>query len=137
MNASIHLRLVTDRPRTRGECVDAPRPCPYSGCRYHLSLDVAKRAVGVRAPPRVRVYHPDEDGDPILEGRDSCALDVADRGGASFDEIAKMLNVTRQRVQQIEIQALSLDFVRKHAMEMGEDPLGDAEFDYPKRATGY
>ena len=24
------------RPRTRAECIDGPRPCPHSSCRYHL-----------------------------------------------------------------------------------------------------
>jgi hypothetical protein len=29
--------VLTDwRPRTRGDCADGPRPCPFIGCRYHL-----------------------------------------------------------------------------------------------------
>jgi hypothetical protein len=28
------------RPRTRGECRDAERPCPFVACKHHLYLDV-------------------------------------------------------------------------------------------------
>ena len=35
-------RLVDDmwyeRPKTRSECVDGPRPCAFVSCKYHLSL---------------------------------------------------------------------------------------------------
>lgn len=30
------------RPRTRADCVDAPRPCPWASCRHHLLLEVSK-----------------------------------------------------------------------------------------------
>src|ERR1019366_2346037 len=29
-----------ERPKTRGDCVDGPRPCPWAGCRQHLYLEV-------------------------------------------------------------------------------------------------
>jgi len=31
------------KPRTRAECVDGPRPCPYVSCQHHLYLDVSAR----------------------------------------------------------------------------------------------
>jgi hypothetical protein len=31
---------LTPRPRTRGECKDGARPCPWAGCAHHLFLDV-------------------------------------------------------------------------------------------------
>jgi hypothetical protein len=36
---------VTDveRPRTRAECKDEPRPCPWVACKHHLYLDINPR----------------------------------------------------------------------------------------------
>ncbi len=31
---------VHARPRTRGDCADGPRPCPWYRCRHHLGLEV-------------------------------------------------------------------------------------------------
>jgi hypothetical protein len=30
------------RPKTRAECRDEARPCPWVGCKHHLLLEVAK-----------------------------------------------------------------------------------------------
>jgi len=38
-----------ERPRSRSECSDAPRPCPFVSCKHHLFLDVSARTGG--APP--------------------------------------------------------------------------------------
>jgi len=37
----------------------------------------------------------------------SCALDVADLGGTAIESVGDLLNVTRERVRQIETQALA------------------------------
>jgi DNA-directed RNA polymerase sigma subunit (sigma70/sigma32) len=37
----------------------------------------------------------------------SCALDVADLGGTAIEAVSELLNVTRERIRQIEMQALS------------------------------
>lgn len=37
---------------------------------------------------------------------ETCALDVADRGGEPLETIGEMLGVTRERIRQIEVQAL-------------------------------
>lgn len=56
------------RPRTYGECIDLPRPCPYAGCRYHLMLDVRRNgSISMNA-------------EDIESMTDTCALDVAARG---------------------------------------------------------
>jgi hypothetical protein len=34
--------LQIPRPKTRGECSEEARPCPWVGCRHHLLLEVAK-----------------------------------------------------------------------------------------------
>ena len=28
------------RPKTRGDCANVARPCPYVSCKYHLYIDV-------------------------------------------------------------------------------------------------
>src|SRR5688572_7854160 len=92
------LRLVTeypdvDRPRTRGDCEAASRPCPFASCRHHLYLDVHP------STGSLKLNFPDVDPDEIPE---TCSLDVAARGGATLEELGHLLNLTRERVRQIE-----------------------------------
>jgi hypothetical protein len=83
------------RPRTRGDCFGGPRPCPWASCRWHLWPTVAATTLHAgRTPPE-----PDE----LAE---TCALDVADRGGATLDEVGEACHVTRERIRQIEARAL-------------------------------
>ena len=51
----------------------------------------------------VRATWPDRDIDQIP---DTCALDVADRGGSTFEEIASVMNISNERAQQIVRKAL-------------------------------
>jgi DNA-directed RNA polymerase sigma subunit (sigma70/sigma32) len=37
---------------------------------------------------------------------ETCALDVADRGGVTLEEVGGWLNLTRERVRQLEVHAL-------------------------------
>lgn len=89
------------RPKTRGDCLDggsnAARPCPYAGCRYHLALYVSHTGA---------ITVPFGDGD-VARLRQSCALDVVDAhpNGATLDEVGLVLNVSRERVRQIEAAA--------------------------------
>jgi hypothetical protein len=96
--ALLHPSTDDRRPLYRGDCVDGPRPCPWVGCRYHLFLDETG-AVG-----SLKFNHPDREPDELDE---TCALDVADRGGATLDEIGELMNITRERVRQIETIALT------------------------------
>jgi hypothetical protein len=90
--------LPTDhpRPRTRRECIDGARPCPYAACEHHLYLDVDPKG-------HIRLNFPGIGPDEMGE---SCALDVADRRSHSFDEVGNAMNLTYERVRQIEEVAL-------------------------------
>lgn len=88
-----------NRPTRRGECLpsgwNGERPCPWVGCRYHLGIYVAPTTGFLRARPGV------EEGDLAGLG-DTCALDVADRGGHTLEETGEVLGVTRERIRQLE-----------------------------------
>ncbi len=86
------------RPATRSDCAEALRPCPHVACRHHLYLDVNPET------GTIKLNFPDLE---VWELTDSCALDVAERGPTSLDDVSLLLNVTRERVRQIETQAIS------------------------------
>lgn len=86
------------RPRVRGECVDGPRPCPYVGCRYHLFTDTLQKG-SLRLQGKGTI-------DDLLAMAQTCALDVADEGGATLDAIGLLMTVHRERIRQIEKAAL-------------------------------
>lgn len=85
------------RPRTRAECVDLPRPCPFVGCKHNLYMNVK---------PDTGTIRWNYDCEP-LEMETSCALDVAARGGMSLEDTGKIIGITRERVRQIEEVALA------------------------------
>lgn len=89
-----------DRPKTRGDCLHgkfAVRPCPFVGCAYHLYMDVDPES------GNYTLRFPDRDPTELV---DTCALDVADRGSHNLEEIGDRLNLTRERVRQIESTAI-------------------------------
>ncbi len=85
------------KPRTRADCVDMERPCPYVSCKYHLYIDVHP----VRGS--IKVNFPDLE---VWEMTETCALDVADRGGITLEEVGEIMNLTRERVRQVETAGL-------------------------------
>lgn len=87
------------RPATRAECVDGSRPCPFVSCKHHLYLDVTPKTGAIK------LNFPDLEVEQLTE---SCTLDVADRGGATLEEVGAIANITRERIRQIEVKALAL-----------------------------
>lgn len=87
------------RPKTRGECADVPRPCPFVSCRHHLYLDVKPNtgSITFNAPD----IEPHE-----MPAGGSCSLDVAELGGSTLHVVGRLLGVDRERVRQIEELAL-------------------------------
>jgi len=86
------------KPSTRAECRDMDRPCPFVSCKYHLYIDVHP----VRGS--IKLNFPDVD---VWEMTETCALDVADRGGITLEEVGEIMNLTRERVRQVETAGLS------------------------------
>lgn len=86
------------RPKTRADCSQMERPCPFVSCKYHLYIDVH--------PLRgsIKVNFPDKE---VWEMDETCALDVADRGGITLEEVGEIMNLTRERVRQVETAGLS------------------------------
>jgi hypothetical protein len=87
-----------ERPRTRAECAGGERPCPFVSCKHHLYLDVSAKTGAIK------LNFPDLE---VWEMNESCALDVADRGGVTLEEAGAHLNVTRERVRQLEVTGLA------------------------------
>jgi len=85
------------RPRTRGECENDERPCPWVSCRHHLYLDFISDSGSLLVNfPNLQPW----------ELRETCSLDVARDGGATLDEVGELLNLTSERARQIEVSAL-------------------------------
>jgi hypothetical protein len=95
------IRLTDDmwyeRPKTRADCVSGPRPCPFVSCKYHLYLDVKDDTHSLKLNfPHLEVH----------ELEHTCALDVADKGGLTLEEVGHIMNLTRERVRQVEVAGL-------------------------------
>ena len=84
------------RPRTRGDCVGGMRPCPFVGCKHNLYLDVS--SIG-----SIKFNFPELEPEEMKE---SCSLDIADRGGMTLQEVGDLFLLTRERARQIEINIL-------------------------------
>jgi hypothetical protein len=107
------------RPRLRGDCEPCPscqqdrdaalarigslvcghtpaqqvchsRPCMFLACRYHLSAEVTPYG-------SIRVMAEDLEAE-----KETCALDVADRGVHTLEYVGEILHITRERTRQIE-----------------------------------
>ena len=96
--------LEAQRPKTRSECQSGPRPCPHVSCRHHLYLDVSPKTGAIK------LNFPDlEPWELSL----SCALDIAEDGGRTLEDVGEIMNLTRERIRQLELKALSrLEAVR-------------------------
>ncbi len=119
---------VVHRPRTRGECVDGPRPCPWVSCRHHLYLEYMPppRQPGQPAPVgpgALKVNFPDRDPGELGE---SCSLDVAERGGITLEEVGKLMSVTRERVRQIEVRVMKRLVQDEDVEDLRDEMLGRA-----------
>ena len=86
-----------ERPGSREACQGMPRPCPFVSCSHHLYLDVNPETGAIKLNfPHLEVW----------EMAETCSLDVADRGGITLEEVGAILNLTRERIRQVEVRGL-------------------------------
>ena len=95
---TLMAEIEATRPKSRGDCAAGPRPCPYVSCKFNLYVDVNPRTGSVK------MNFPDKE---LWELADTCALDVADRGGITLEEVGVIMNLTRERVRQLETRGLT------------------------------
>jgi hypothetical protein len=79
---------------TKGACRRLPAPCPHDLCRFNLTAEYRERRGSKAAEPP-----------PPIVG-EACALEAAENGGMTLQEVATRLSLTRERVRQIEEKAL-------------------------------
>lgn len=96
------VELVMDelghlRPKNRADCRTTDRPCPFVSCKHHLYLDVNPRTGSIK------LNFPDLE---VWELTETCALDVAERGGMTLEEVGELMNLTRERIRQVEAVGL-------------------------------
>jgi hypothetical protein len=51
----------------------------------------------------IKINFPDKE---VWELENSCALDVAEQGGITLEEVGEILNLTRERIRQVEVRGL-------------------------------
>ena len=109
-----------DRPTTRAHCQSMSRPCPFVSCGHHLYLDVNPQSGAIKLNfPHLEVW----------EMAETCALDVADRGGITLEEVGAILNLTRERIRQVEVRGLT-----KIRGSSGDDLGVSASFKSPSKS---
>ena len=90
--------VESNRPKTRADCVNSPRPCVFVSCKYNLYLDVNPETGSIK------LNFPDKE---IWELPYTCALDVAEKGGITLEEVGSIMNLTRERIRQVETRGLT------------------------------
>lgn len=90
------------RPRTLEECDSVGLgdlfPCPFVSCKHHLYLDVNPRTGSVK------INFPGREVDELTE---TCSKHVEMRGGLTLEEVADVMNLTRERVRQLQSRAIA------------------------------
>jgi hypothetical protein len=89
--------IETMRPKTRADCMNGPRPCLFVSCKHNLYLDVNPETGSIK------LNFPDKE---IWELEYTCALDVAEKGGITLEEVGEIMNLTRERIRQVETRGL-------------------------------
>ena len=97
LGALLNPPVDIPRPINRSECLAEARPCPWVACKHHLYLDVNPETGSIK------INFPDLEPWEMTE---TCALDVADRGGITLEEVGEIMNLTRERIRQVEVRGL-------------------------------
>lgn len=111
IGALMYPPVDVPKPETRSECKTDCRPCPFVSCKHHLYLDVNPDTGSIK------INFPDLE---VWEMSETCSLDVADRGGITLEEVGEIMNLTRERIRQVEVRGLlKLKMAAPSAEDMG------------------
>ena len=92
----IRYRFPIVRPKTRADCVNVPRPCPFVSCRYNLYLDISVNG------RRIRINFKGEPDEMSV----SCALDLAEDGPRGLIDVGRLIGTSKERARQVEEVAM-------------------------------
>ena len=97
VGAMMYPPVDIPRPTTREECRGEMRPCPWVACKHHLYLDINPETGSIK------INFPDLEP---WELQHTCALDVAEQGALTLEQVGEITNLTRERVRQVEVRGL-------------------------------
>ena len=119
LGALMYPPVDIPRPTTRDECRGEARPCPWVACKHHLYLDINPETGSIK------INFPDLEP---WELSHTCALDVAERGGITLEEVGEIMNLTRERIRQVEVRGLlKLKMGSPSPDELGAELLAEKE----------
>lgn len=82
-------------PKTRQDCSNIPRPCPFARCRHNTFLDINQSS------GKLKIIFPNCESPADMKSS-NCSLDIVDeRGMMTLEDIGRFMNITRERVRQI------------------------------------
>jgi hypothetical protein len=118
VGAAMYPPVDIPRPTSREECRGEMRPCPWVACKHHLYLDINPETGSIK------INFPDLEP---WELKHTCALDVAERGGITLEEVGEIMNLTRERIRQVEVRGLlKLKMGSPSPDELGAEQLAQA-----------
>lgn len=94
------------RPKTRGDCKEGVRPCPWVSCRHHIYSEIDPN------------FTMDVDLNRLEE---TCILDIADSGSISLLEIADLMCAKREKIKQLEARGLRKLKYNSKAKQINDD----------------
>lgn len=125
----LEMDVLPPRPRTRGDCRNGIRPCPYVGCRHHLMIHVDEYGTLYLAKKRSmagrrQAYNPNATpegaalveawmeavAEAVVNAEETCELDISEANevkGVPFSRIGKLIGVGKQRAHQECMRALA------------------------------
>jgi len=125
VGAMMYPPVDIPRPTTREECRGEARPCPWVACKHHLYLDINPETGSIK------INFPDLEP---WELQHTCALDVAERGGITLEEVGEIMNLTRERIRQVEVRGLlKLKMGSPSPDELGSELLAQAALNAKSR----